>query len=305
MKTCLQKRPPATEPMMPSVLPNQPWEKVATDLFELKGKNSLLMVDYISRYPEVIHLSSTTSRVIIATMKSTFSRHGILKILVSDNGPQFTSSEMKELATSYGFQHITTSPYHPQSNGLAERMVKTVKKLFTKTNDPHLTLLSYRATPLPWCNLSPSELLMGRKVRTDVPQSMTVLKPKWSYLTEFEQKERQHKERQKQLFDQRHRVHPFPPLHDDDPVWVNTQGRQTPGNIVQPANTPRSYVIEVPSGQVRRNRSNLNPRLPESTQPTTNVPANEEPSRRTTRSQTGVPIHPPDRLTYWRKGDVA
>jgi hypothetical protein len=61
MKTCLQKRPPATEPMMPSVLPNHPWETVATALFELKGESHLLMMDYFSHYPEVIHLSSTTS----------------------------------------------------------------------------------------------------------------------------------------------------------------------------------------------------------------------------------------------------
>ena len=47
-------------------------------------------------------------------MKTIFSRHGNPQALVTDNGPQLTSSEIKQFATNYGFQHITTSPYHPQ-----------------------------------------------------------------------------------------------------------------------------------------------------------------------------------------------
>ena len=76
--------------------------------------------------------------------------------MITDNGPQFKSEEMEEFAQSYGFVHITTSPYYPQTNGLAERMVKTVKGLLEH-------ILSYRAMPIPWCALSPAELLIGRK----------------------------------------------------------------------------------------------------------------------------------------------
>ena len=64
-------------------------------------------------------------------------------------------------AFKYGFTHITSSPRYPQSNGLAERTVKSMKGLLKESGDHHLTLLCYRATPLPWCNLSPAELLMG------------------------------------------------------------------------------------------------------------------------------------------------
>ena len=152
---------------MPTPLPKHPWEKVATDLFQL---NSLLVVDYFLRYPEVIKLSSTTSKAVISSLKTIFSRHGVPQVLMSDNGPQFDSSEIKEFAATYAFKHITSSPHYPQSNGLAERTVKTKKGLLKHTNNPYMALLSYRFTPLPWCNYNPAELLMGRKVKTDIPQ---------------------------------------------------------------------------------------------------------------------------------------
>ena len=110
-------------------------------------------------------------------LKTVFARFGIPYTLVTDNGPQFISQEMKEFASSYDFQHTTTTPYYPQANGLAKRMVKTVKKLLEHSADPHKALLSYRTTPLPWCGLSPAELLMGRKIRMGVPQLTSYFVP--------------------------------------------------------------------------------------------------------------------------------
>ena len=52
-----------------------------------------------------------------------------------------------------------------------------------------MALLSYRATPLPWCNLSPAELLMGRHIQTPLPQIGEQLIPKWPYLSEFRKAE--------------------------------------------------------------------------------------------------------------------
>ena len=78
-------------------------------------------------------------------MKSVFSCQGTPHTVISDNGPQYDSTEMKEFASQYGFNHITTSPYYPQSNGFAERMVKTVKKLLNGSSD---MCMAHRATPL-------------------------------------------------------------------------------------------------------------------------------------------------------------
>ena len=108
------------------------------------------MVDYFSRYPEVVQLRSTTSGAVISHLKSVFARHGIPEVVRSDNGPQYASKEFSEFAQSYGFQHITSSPKYPQSNGQAERMVQTVKQLLRDSEDPYLAILSYRATPMPW-----------------------------------------------------------------------------------------------------------------------------------------------------------
>ena len=146
-----------------------------------------------SRYPEVVKLNNTTSKAVINILKHIFAHHGIPEILYSDNGPQYLSVDMKEFASAYGFEHITSSPHYPRSNGLAERIVKTIKSLMKKSTDLNLLLLSYRSAPLHWCNLSPSELLMGRRVRTTVPQVSDQLTPQWNFLSEFRKQDNKFK----------------------------------------------------------------------------------------------------------------
>ena len=298
--TCMKLAPPVREPMISSKLPKHPWERIATDLFEMNKQTYLLLVDYYSRYPEVIKLNSTTSSSVIAAMKSVFSRHGIPHTVISDNGPQYDSAEMKQFSSTYGFNHITSSPYYPQSNGLAERTVKTIKSLLVETPDIYLALLSYRATPLPWCRLSPAELLMGRRLRTDVPQVANLLIPDWPHLQGFEEKDKVYKQQQKEHYDSRHRVRPVAPLSDDADVWINVQGRDIAGRINSGHPNPRSYVVDTPTGQVRRNRSQINRRLPEtpSLPRSLRITSQSESSRPLTRLKTGTSIRPPDRLAY-------
>ena len=97
-------------------------------------------------------------------------------------------------------------------HGLAERTVKTVKALLTDNSDPHLALLSYRATPLPWCSISPAELLFGRKIVTSLPQTDDQLSPDWPYLAAFQQADSAHKSKQQVQFNRRHRTRPLPEL---------------------------------------------------------------------------------------------
>ena len=195
--------------------------------FELNRLNYLLVVDYFSRYPEVIQLTSTTSASVISALKSVFARHGIPEIVRSDNGPQYSSSEFGSFASSYGFQHLTSSPRFPQSNGQAERSVQTVKNLLKKSDDPYTSLLSYRATPLSWYELSPAELSMGRRLRTSVPQTDKMLIPQWPYLKSFRELDKQQKQKQKENFDLRHRAKELQPIPNDTEVWITTESSFT------------------------------------------------------------------------------
>ena len=109
---------------------------LGSDLFMLNGVNYILLIDYFSRYPEVVKLTSTTSGSIITALKSIFSRHGVPEVLVSDNGPQYASQEFASFARKYDFAHVTSSPRFPQSNGQAEQTVQTVKKLLWRFRGP-------------------------------------------------------------------------------------------------------------------------------------------------------------------------
>jgi len=107
---CQRTLIPHREPLIKSPLPQHPWENIVSDLFHLNGHTYHIVVDYFSHYPEVIQMTSTTSTAVIKALKSIFSRHGIPSIFMSDNGPQFTSNDMKAFVSSYGFELVTTSP---------------------------------------------------------------------------------------------------------------------------------------------------------------------------------------------------
>ena len=107
--------------------------------------------------------------------------------------------------------------------------MRTVKGLFKQSADTYMALLSYRATPLPFCGLSPAELLMGRRIRTDIPQVTKQLIPKWPYLDQFSKQNKKYKARQTSNYNRCHRVRPLPSLPDDQLMWENTRETQAPG----------------------------------------------------------------------------
>ncbi|KAK3782887.1 hypothetical protein RRG08_002516 [Elysia crispata] len=250
---CAKLRPTTKEPLLPSSFPEHPWSRVAMDLFDLHGKTYLLLVDYHSRWPEIRLLDHLTSAAIIVRLKSIFATHGIPEVVMSDNGPQFASAEFQKFTREFGFTHTTSSPRYPQANGEAERAVQTVKNLLRKATDPYVALLMYRATPLQ-NGLAPSELLMGRRLKTKLPfvQRAQPQKPDFPLLI---QKEFRYRENQRQNYNLRHAVREAPELQHGDPVFVKDLRR--PGSVIKKYHNPRSYIVHTEQGTIRRNRTHL------------------------------------------------
>jgi hypothetical protein len=251
----MKERKNSAEPLIPSQFPLYPWQIVGTDLFEWKKEVYLLVVDYYSRFIEIALLpSSPSSANTIHRMKSIFARHGIPEIVISDNGPQYSSKEFKEFAREYRFAHQTSSPHFPQSNGEAERAIQTVKKLLKNNQDPYLALLTYRSTPLK-NGFSPSELLMSRRLRTHLPAIRKQFMPRVPDRETVREAENYSKEKMKINFDQRHRARELLPLSPGDEVWLPDKKER--GRVISETQ-PRSYTVETPTRMLRRNRRHLN-----------------------------------------------
>ena len=147
---------------------------------------------------------------------------------------------------------------YPQANGEAERAVKTAKQFLSKNNNPYLGLLTYRSTPLQ-NGLSPSELLMGRRLRTRLPVLPSTLMPGIG-IKDLEQvmaKEERLRGKQERNFNESHRARDLPPLEPGDSVWVRDKDRE--GQVLCRTPNPRSYLIETSQGTLRRNRASLVP----------------------------------------------
>ena len=131
------------------------------------GKLFLIVIDAYSKWIDVFCVSSTSAVCTISKLRTLFATHGLPEQIVSDNGTGFRSAEFQQFTAQNGIKHIFTSPYHPASNGLAERAVQIFKSTISKMDGPiELILLNYRITPQTTTELSPSQLLMGRKIRT-------------------------------------------------------------------------------------------------------------------------------------------
>ena len=256
-KYCLEKRPAQpSEPLLTSVLPERPFERIAVDIMEVKGQHYLVCVDYYSRYIDIHQLYSLTSSAVIKKMKIIFAQHGIANTVVSDNGSQFAAMEFQQFAKDWNFCHVTSSPHYPQSNGEAERAVKTAKEI-VKQKDSQLALLTYRATPLPMLGVSPSELAFGRRLRTTLPTLPKTLLPRTVDAERVRRRDEAAKTSQKEYFDQR--AHHLPELRPKDIVLLKDEGGKgwkRPGEVVRQC-APRSYIVKTSSGELRRNRRDL------------------------------------------------
>ncbi|XP_040185819.1 uncharacterized protein K02A2.6-like [Rana temporaria] len=130
------QRPQKRGTLQPWPWPTEPWSRLHLDFAgPIQGKMYLIVVDAHSKWPEVFQMPSITSAATILVLRKLFAQYGLPTAIVSDNGTQFTSHEFQSFLSGLGVQHYKTAPYHPASNGLAERFVQTFKKHLLSTLD--------------------------------------------------------------------------------------------------------------------------------------------------------------------------
>ena len=175
--TCLKFAPAKPKikkkDMLHHEIPHTPWTKLATDIFYFQGTNYLILVDYTSKFPVVKQLRKIDQRAVITALEETFAERGYPDELVSDNRPCYRGEQFCEFLKTKGIKHTTSSPYYPQSNGLAEAYVKVVKNMMKKAQKCKIRfndmLYQYRTSPVAGKRKSPIELLEQRKPRTNMP----------------------------------------------------------------------------------------------------------------------------------------
>ncbi len=172
---CLEHLPShPKEPITIKPRPSRPFQELAADFCSYAAQDFLILVDCYSDWPDIIHMGhNTTTPRLTAALTAAFCRSGAPDIIWSDQGPQFTSKTFQDFSKAWGFQHVTSSPMYPQSNGKIEATVKSMKKLIraswtgTRLIEDRLAraLLQYRNTPSRRDGLSPAQKLFGRPIR--------------------------------------------------------------------------------------------------------------------------------------------
>ena len=164
-----------------SEVPPHPWHTLGSDLFYHKWLDFLVVVDYFLKFLIVKKMPNSTSRAIIKELYSIFSKYGRPYLFHSDNGPCYTSEEFRIFLNEWKIEHQTSSPHYPQSNRLAESMVKVSKHLIDKATLEGLTwnwlLLDYWCTPMSSSIPSPAEVLFGRKFCSELMLPSQVINP--------------------------------------------------------------------------------------------------------------------------------
>ena len=155
--------------------PHKPWVRLHLDYAgPFLGKMFLFVIDAHSKWIEAFPMNTSTSSATIEKLGITFVTHGLLESVVTDNDSNFVSREFEAFLKQNGTHHIRTPPYHPASNGMAERTVQTFKEGMKKINggsvETHISnfLARYRFTAQTSTGISPAELLLGRKPRLRV-----------------------------------------------------------------------------------------------------------------------------------------
>ena len=167
------KQPPANTLSWPNT--GKPWSRLHMDYAgPIDGKYFLIVVDSYSKFLDVQFSSTATSAVTINHLRRVFSNFGLPDMIVSDNAPNFVSQEMEMFLKKNCIKHVCPAPYHPASNGLAERAVRTFKEGLRKFKEGDYNtricrfLYNYRRTVNSATGKAPAEMMFNRNFRGTV-----------------------------------------------------------------------------------------------------------------------------------------
>ena len=131
----------------------------------------LILLDVNTKWVAIHVVNSTSAEVTIEKMRATFANLGLPQILVTDNSLQFTSAQFAQFTKNNGIKHVTSSPYHPSTNELAEIMVQTFKEGMRRQKTGSIEtrnarfLVAYRNTPQSTTGVSPAVMMYKRPLR--------------------------------------------------------------------------------------------------------------------------------------------
>ena len=240
--------------------------------------------------------------------------------MISDNGPQFVSSEFKKFSKEWDYEQRTSSPGNSKGNGKVESAVKTAKNLIRKAldagTDPYLAILDYRNTPTQGMESSPVQRLMNRRTRTLLPTTKALLEPRTT-LPDQDTKDLSKRQQQQSKYYNPH-TRALTPLDKGDVVRMKPF--QLGSKVWKKATVAsrldeRSYAVETANGEIyRRNRVHLKKSKENADTPESEVtPRSPEPSPSNTTTSTNgtapipeipAPAAPPARPQITRRSPV-
>ena len=230
------------DPLKPNDAPSRPWSTIYADHWgpTPDRRHILVMIDALTRYPEVVTVEGTSAEDNIHGFAEAFARHGIPHILRSDNGPPFNGTDthlLQQWFAKMGISHRPNlSAQDPEASGQVEAFMKHLKKIFhvatVEGSDPYMKLqehlLQVRGTPHPTTGKCPGELLFGRPFRTTVPDMKTNLALARTDILEARHEDKKHKAAMKKAVDKKmnvraHRIQ----LGNHNIIMPNTPANRT------------------------------------------------------------------------------
>ena len=165
-------------PISEFVVPPKRFQHLHIDLVSMphsKGFNHLLtVVDRFSRWPVAIPIADINADTVVDSFTHGWiATYGVPEIVTSDRGSQFSSAVFTQLLKNWGVKHVMTTAYHPEANGMVERLHRRLKEslIALGQGERHewywklpMTLLALRTTIKPDLGASPSELVFGEGI---------------------------------------------------------------------------------------------------------------------------------------------